>query len=47
MALLLGGCDAGADGDEDTRRGSDATCDGRIDAPAQITMWFHEAGRAR
>ncbi|WUD31932.1 extracellular solute-binding protein [Streptomyces europaeiscabiei] len=42
MALLLGGCDAGADGDEDTRRGSDATCDGRIDAPAQITMWFHE-----
>ena len=28
--------------DEDTRRGSDATCDGRIDAPAQITMWFHE-----
>ncbi|MDX3669359.1 ABC transporter substrate-binding protein [Streptomyces europaeiscabiei] len=42
MALLLGGCDAGGDGDEDTRRGSDATCDGRIDAPAQITMWFHE-----
>ncbi|WP_328839851.1 ABC transporter substrate-binding protein [Streptomyces europaeiscabiei] len=42
MALLLGGCDAGVDGDEDTRRGSDATCDGRIDAPAQITMWFHE-----
>ncbi|KFG01386.1 substrate-binding transporter [Streptomyces scabiei] len=42
MALLLGGCDAGGDGDEDTRRGSDATCDGRIDTPAQITMWFHE-----
>lgn len=43
MALLFSGCDAGGDdGGENTRRGSDATCDGRIDAPAQITMWFHE-----
>nr|WP_306820001.1 extracellular solute-binding protein [Streptomyces sp. DSM 40750] len=41
MALLLAGCDAGGDGGEGTRRRSDATCDGRIDAPAQITMWFH------
>ncbi|KND41452.1 MULTISPECIES: ABC transporter substrate-binding protein [Streptomyces] len=41
MALLLAGCEAGGDGDKDTRRASDVTCDGRIDAPAQITMWYH------
>ncbi|WP_338898904.1 extracellular solute-binding protein [Streptomyces sp. TG1A-60] len=40
-ALLLGGCDTGGDGTDNTRRGADATCDGRIDAPTQITMWFH------
>ncbi|MEV6382231.1 extracellular solute-binding protein [Streptomyces sp. NPDC051773] len=42
MTLLLGGCEAGDDDGERPRRAADATCDGRIDAPAQITMWFHE-----
>ncbi|MBZ3902973.1 extracellular solute-binding protein [Streptomyces griseiscabiei] len=42
MTLLLTGCDTDGDDGERTRRDADATCDGRIDAPAQITMWFHE-----
>jgi multiple sugar transport system substrate-binding protein len=41
MALLLTGCNTGGQGTGSTRQGADATCDGRIDAPAQITMWFH------
>lgn len=39
-ALLLAGCEADGGG-QGVRRVSDATCDGRIDGPAQITMWYH------
>ncbi|MDT0569250.1 extracellular solute-binding protein [Streptomyces sp. DSM 3412] len=43
MTLLLAGCEAGGDdGEQHPRRTADATCDGRIDDPAQITLWFHQ-----
>jgi multiple sugar transport system substrate-binding protein len=44
IAILVAGMVAcGGDGSGTHRRASDTTCDGRIDGPTYITVWFHVA----
>jgi multiple sugar transport system substrate-binding protein len=44
IAILVAGMVAcGGDGSGTQRRASDTTCDGRIDGPTYITVWFHVA----